>query len=267
MSFRFVGTALSILGTSTASGYYLAAQAPVGATQGPATVVPVIKAKAPPAHPQTAAIETGAKRTRIWIGAGATTNPMTGEPLTHEEKEQGWVAAAIVSPVPAPPIAPAVSAPVPNPPPPPLPPTPVLDEVSAPPQPAEIKKPQVKLRAIEIAQHPAVEPKKPPTPAPPPAAPAKSVAPAGAYRIHLDSYRDEHLVLQAWSELQKAFPTILGSLQSTTAQLEVPHKGRFTRLLAGSFESRQAAETACAAIKKARHTQYCHPLAIGHETS
>ncbi len=251
MSFRFVGTALSILGTSTASGYYLAGGAPAAMPHDPAAVVPVVQAVTPPPA-KAAAANSG--QPRIWVGTGATTNPITGEPLTGAERESGWVlapgtAAARDKPAPRPHTIETAQAPT----------------AQAPA--ADVKKPapHVRTRGIEVAHTPAAEIKKPHTPAP--AAAQTAAAGAGAYRIHLDSYRDEHLVGQAWTDLQKAFPTVLGALQSSTVAVDVPGKGRFTRLFAGSFDSRQAAEKACEAIRKARHSQYCHPLPAGRETS
>ena len=129
MSFRFVGTALSILGTGAgASGYYL--------TQGtasppPAMVVPVTDAgpaahappqplvatrhrdmaeaakppetppPAPPPEPAAADVPdanppfvfngTTYWQPRVFVGPGSIYNPVTGALLTREEQESGWV--------------------------------------------------------------------------------------------------------------------------------------------------------------------------------
>ena len=57
---------------------------------------------------------------------------------------------------------------------------------------------------------------------------------------------------------------MLGTLQPSNVTIDIPKKGKFVRLLAGSFESRDAAEKACAALRKAHSGQYCHPVAPGH---
>ena len=107
MSFRFVGTAIAILSTSTATGYY-AMSGPTGMPQGANMVVPVAHQTGQMGQmgqmPQMAWNDAAADprikavvkagdfwRPRIWVGAGATVNPITGAPLSRDEQESGWV--------------------------------------------------------------------------------------------------------------------------------------------------------------------------------
>ncbi|MEI6557416.1 MAG: SPOR domain-containing protein [Rhodospirillaceae bacterium] len=262
MSFRFVGTALTILSTSTASGLYLASGSPATAPHAPTVVVPVVQAEAPPPAPVKAVVRAGdVWRPRIWVGTGSTINPVTGEPLTHEEQETGWVdgpntfAREIVRTV-ADPLSHAPKAVhEPNP-----------EVMVLPPG----KKAPAWANRSDVALAPGVmveDPPPPPAPAPPPPpAPAAARTEAG-YRIHLESYRDERMVAHAWAALQKANPAVLGSLDASTMTVTVPKKGKFVRLLAGAFGSKAEAEKACAALKKAHRAQYCHPQAPSRETS
>ena len=254
MSFRFVGTALTILSTSGASSLYLAGGMPA-VPHGPTVVVPVTQA--PSADPQIKAVVTADApwRPRIWVGNGAGTNPVTGAPLSREEQESGWVDAPDVF---AREIVRTVADPITGAPKMVREPNPEVLVL----QPGE--KAPAWVRGTKVALAPGVEVAE----APP--APARTQAAARmdtGYRIHLESYHDGHLVAQAWSALQKANPAVLGALRPSTVAVDIPKKGKFVRLLAGSFESKDAAAKACAAIKKTHQHQYCHPLAPGHEAT
>ncbi len=313
MSFRFVGTALTILSTSGASTLYFVNGMPATAPHGATVVVPVTRAETPPDLRIKAVVSANdAWRPRIWVGTGATVNPVTGAPLSREEQESGWVdapdvfAREIVRTVPDAATGAPKMVHEPNP------------EVM-------VLKPGEKapawVRGSQVAIAPGVEIDEPAPPLPAPAsmaAPAPSEARAGSegaaraeahartaghartdphprtetharagagakaeagakmeagaktetgYRIHLESYRDGHQIGPAWSALQKANPTVLGSLQPSLVTIEVPKKGKFLRLMAGSFESKEAAGKACAAIRKAHGNQYCRPLPPGRETT
>lgn len=276
MSFRFVGTALTILSTSGASTLYFADGMPATAPHGATVVVPVTQApaqaptrtEAQAPDPQIKAVVTAKDvwRPRIWVGSGASLNPITGAPLTREEQESGWVDGPEVF---AREIMRTVADPV----------TGAPKLVREPNPEVLVLKPGEKapawVRGSEVALAPGVEIEDAPPPVRMPAptrteAPVKTEAAArmeSGYRIHLESYHDEHLVASAWTALQKANPTVLGALQPSTSVIEIPKKGKFVRLLAGGFETRQQAEKACAALKKAHRNQYCHPLAAGRETT
>ena len=311
MSFRFVGTALTILSTTSASGLYFANGMPASAPHGATVVVPVVQAAATPAgermaaapgaDPQIKAV-VGAKdvwRPRIWVGTGATINPLTGEPLSHDEQESGWVDGPAVF---AREIVRVAADPV----------TGALKAVREPnPEVLVLKQGQKApawVRGTDVALAPGVEIEDAPPPPPPAAAPmamtalvstpapAKAdagkhhrtrtttahaaTAPAattpaaaatataaaeGGYLIHLESYHAEQATARAWAALQMANPAVLGSLKVSTAAVDIPNKGHFVRLLAGGFGNRTAAEKACAAIKKDHPNQYCHPVAPGRE--
>ena len=134
MSFRLVGTALSVLGAGGASGYYMqnasapnavvvpvtrvAAASPVQ-LQAPLPVPAVMAAVAPapvmvaaPTAPPYRITDGVYWQPRVWVGQQATHNPLTGWPLTREEKESGWVDAVPVAAAPAVVVA---AAPVPPP--------------------------------------------------------------------------------------------------------------------------------------------------------
>ncbi|MEI7610351.1 MAG: SPOR domain-containing protein [Rhodospirillaceae bacterium] len=311
MSFRFVGTALTILSTTSASGLYFANGMPASAPHGATVVVPVVQAAAPTAgermvaapgtDPQIKAV-VGAKdvwRPRIWVGSGATVNPVTGEPLSHDEQESGWVDGPDVF---AREVVRVAADPV----------TGALKAMREPNPEVLVLKPGQKapawVRGTDVALAPGVEIEDAPPPPPPAAAPMAMTAPApapakadtakhhrtrtttahaatahtaatpaaaatataaaeGGYHIHLESYHAEQATPRAWAALQKANPAVLGSLKVSTAAVDVPNKGHFVRLLAGSFENRAAAEKACTAIKKDHPGQYCHPVAPGREAS
>ena len=269
MSFRFVGTALAILSTSTSSGYYLANGMPAGTPRGTTVVVPVSQAEAQARSTIKAVVSAdSAWRPRVWVGYGVWTNPMTGAPLTREEQESGWVDAPSVF---AREIVHTVTDP-----------TTGAQRLVREPNPEVLvlkhgEKAPAWVRGTKIALAPGIEIE---AASPPPQARAPAQATANGrvqtaaqakmdagYRIHLESFHNDHMIGQAWTRLQKANPTVLGSLQPSTMTVNIPKKGKFVRLLAGSFENKEAAEKACVALKKSRHHQYCHPLAPGHEAT
>lgn len=230
MSFRFVGTALAILGGAGAASYPDSATlAPGSALVTPAMVVSVQPApSAPlpltPAHPGAEAAPSSVPGTgyhvaagenwlpRLWLRPGAMINPVTGNPLTHEEQESGWVD---------------------------------VPTASAPP----ITTPRVAPPRVAAAQPPA----------------SASEEDNTAYRIHLASYHDDHHAQLGWKILSAAQPAVLGPLHPALVPVTLPKKGRFVRLIAGPFESKAAAEHACAILRKSG--QYCRPMPPDHEAS
>jgi hypothetical protein len=266
MSFRFVGTALSILG-SGASGYYLTSAA---SNQPPTVVVEVSKPASPVAAPapvaatptvvaggqpyavvagrQPYAVVDGAYwQPRVWVGPGAMFNPVTGQPLTRDESESGWVDGAHNMP-----YEPTILAAAPSEPMAAQPPA-VMTAMAAPPPPAASARPVHGGSAHGGAHHGKA------------ASGAAPAAATGDYRIHLESYRDRKPIPEGWKELQAGHPEVLGKLTSSTATVTIPKKGAFVRLLAGPFPNQAAAEHACEALK-ATH-QYCRPVAPGRESS
>ena len=249
MSFRLVGTALSVLGAGGASGYYMqnasapnavvvpvtrvAAASPVQ-LQAPLPVPAVMAAVAPapvmvaaPTAPPYRITDGVYWQPRVWVGQQATHNPLTGWPLTREEKESGWVDAVPVAAAPAVVVA---AAPVPP--------------------------PMAMAPTYTVPAGGGI---------PPGSASAGAAVSDGSYRIHLESYRNTHSVDAAWARLRNARPAVLGDLVPSTVTVTVPSKGTFVRLLAGPFSTREAAERACVTLRKVH--QYCHPVAPGHETT
>lgn len=93
---------------------------------------------------------------------------------------------------------------------------------------------------------------------PPPQTGGTAAAPGG-FAIHLESIRDRAGVQAEWQGLVKRYPS-LGRLPLRPAQaVEVPGKGTFYRVAAGSFASRGEAARACAPVKAAGG--YCAILA------
>ncbi|MEI8394693.1 MAG: SPOR domain-containing protein [Rhodospirillaceae bacterium] len=308
MSFRFLGTALSVLGTG-ASGYYLATATPGG--HGPAVVVPVSRPDAPAsvsapiplravamsaesspqsappqsAPPQSAppqsmaaaperpayAVTNGVYWTpRIWVGYGASHNPLTGAPLTREEAESGWVdgpptmAHEIMDArLSAPPAVRMVSAAPETGAPPRVESAPIVTPLKAGAhrgtKPVAAKVPQ-KL-GQKAAQKPGhKEPRKDKD-----AHKSEQAKAGGGYRIHLESYRDRKMLETAWTQLRNARSAVLGSLTHSTASVNVKGKGTYLRLLAGPFATKAEAEQACAELRQSR--QYCQPVGPGRKAS
>jgi len=83
---------------------------------------------------------------------------------------------------------------------------------------------------------------------------------AGGFAIHLTSIRDQAGVAAEWQATVKKHPS-LAKLEPRPAQvIEVPGKGIFYRVEAGSFASRDEAARACAPLKAAG--AYCAIVAL-----
>lgn len=90
--------------------------------------------------------------------------------------------------------------------------------------------------------------------------PAPRVSPpgrrtSGRFLIHLASYRDAANAEPGWQILLRQAGGALSSLTPTTRQVDVPGKGRYTRLFGGPFANRADASSTCNALQ--RRDMYC----------
>ena len=89
---------------------------------------------------------------------------------------------------------------------------------------------------------------------------AKAPSAAGGFAIHLASIRDQAGIAAEWQATAKKYPS-LAKLKPRPAQpIEIPGKGTFYRVEAGSFASRDEAAQACAPLKAAG--AYCAIVAL-----
>ncbi len=80
----------------------------------------------------------------------------------------------------------------------------------------------------------------------------------GPWSLHLVSIRDGSLVEDEWQRLQKRHPSALGALSLAVEEIDIPEKGHFFRVLAGSLDSEASAKSVCGALAAA--DQYCRPI-------
>ncbi|MGV6800395.1 MAG: SPOR domain-containing protein [bacterium] len=78
---------------------------------------------------------------------------------------------------------------------------------------------------------------------------------AGEYAIHLASYRREENVYRGWAELRQLYPDLLSGLAARISIVDLPEQGRFLRLKAGPFASKEEANQICRVIKD--NGDYC----------
>ena len=90
-----------------------------------------------------------------------------------------------------------------------------------------------------------------------PTAPARS-APSGRYAIHLASYRQSANVRPGWDVLRRQYPEILQGLQARGADVMIPGKGEYVRLLVGPFSTPDDARLLCAHLKSL--DEYCNVM-------
>lgn len=91
-----------------------------------------------------------------------------------------------------------------------------------------------------------------------PAAPAAATAKAaGAYTVHLASYRNRDGALAGWQTLRRAAAP-LAALEPMYRAVDLPGRGSFVRVTAGHFADKAAAHSFCQTIKVA--VGYCQPL-------
>lgn len=89
----------------------------------------------------------------------------------------------------------------------------------------------------------------PPEPAPAPApVPPKSVA-AGNFQVQVAAVRSETQARAAWSDLQRKYPDLLGTLSLTVVRADLGAKGVFYRIRGGPIAENDAARALCDKLK------------------
>lgn len=168
-------------------------------------------------------------------------------------------AAPTVTVAPAPAPAPAATAPI--------------TSVEQPPvvtQPVTQSAPQVvrslpqPVTPVVPAQPPAIVPAYPqtgsgtvgtpaaPAPQAQPGIPAVTAPAGGPFRLQLGSLRDMAAAQQHWKTAQTRGGGILSGMQPQVLKVEIPGKGTYFRVQAGSWPTRQDAQQACETLKQAR---------------
>jgi cell division septation protein DedD len=112
-------------------------------------------------------------------------------------------------------------------------------------------------RAAKPAQT-AAKPKAETPPAKPAQTAAKTAPPApkpGSYAVHLASFRTVAGAKREWTDLQAAFPALLGGLSVAVEPADLGERGVFQRVLAGAFAKRAEARDLCARLEA--RDQYC----------
>lgn len=95
----------------------------------------------------------------------------------------------------------------------------------------------------------------------PAAAAAPAPAPRGPqYGVHLASYKTETSLRTGWTVLSQDHGDLLAGVSPFATSVDVPGKGRFTRLLAGPIESATRAKDLCASLQ--RRDVYCAVLPL-----
>lgn len=87
------------------------------------------------------------------------------------------------------------------------------------------------------------------TPSPVINASVSTSAPSG-YRVQIAALRSDEEARQAWTRLQRKHADILGAHAATISRVEIPERGTFYRVQAGPWRDRNAAEEACAKLKR-----------------
>lgn len=102
--------------------------------------------------------------------------------------------------------------------------------------------------AVSEAVEPAAAPK--PTPAAPIAV-AAAPASAGAWVVQIMALREEAAAKSAWASMQKTHASILGGHALDIEKADLGDKGTFYRVRAAGFDTKSAAQSACAQLKTA----------------
>ena len=103
--------------------------------------------------------------------------------------------------------------------------------------------------AAKMPEKPAVKP-APVVAAKPPAAPKKAAEIASAnYRVQLGAFRSVDAAEKAWTDLQKAHKSLLGTVPHRVQSVEIKGKGMFHRLQAGAFADKAEASSLCGDLK------------------
>jgi hypothetical protein len=77
----------------------------------------------------------------------------------------------------------------------------------------------------------------------------------GGYGIHLASYHETATAQAGWELLRDRHADLFGGLDARGAQVTIPQKGDFIRLLVGPFDIEADAEAVCAQLKA--REEYC----------
>ena len=83
------------------------------------------------------------------------------------------------------------------------------------------------------------------------------------FGVHLASYRNTARATTEWRNLQRDNPDLLGLLEPRVKQVDIKERGRFYRLIAGGFSTKEKAEALCATLK--RKKTYCVPTGFEGE--
>ncbi|MHA6289489.1 SPOR domain-containing protein [Maricaulis sp. CAU 1757] len=86
---------------------------------------------------------------------------------------------------------------------------------------------------------------------------ALETAPSVMHAVHLASYRSEAMAAAGWLALQARFEGLAG-LEPRLEAADLAERGRFLRLKAGPFDSREEARRACVVIEAAG--EYCRAV-------
>ena len=73
----------------------------------------------------------------------------------------------------------------------------------------------------------------------------------GAFLIQLAAFRDQASAEQSFARLQRAHPTLLGSLRSDIERADLGDRGVFYRLRAGPLATKETASDLCTKLKAA----------------
>ncbi len=199
--------------------------APAPAEQSPATEIPTAQA---PAAPAVTAPEPGQSE-----GQATATAPTGQETAPAAEATQPD----------QPPAAPDVTMDQP------LPPA----GANAATEPTPVPEQEAPAQASNQAANQPTEITPQPTATPEPAKTQEAaVAPTGGgnSRVQLAAGKSEDAVKKEWARLQKAYPSLLGSLSLTVQRVDKGSAGVFYRLQAGPLADAAAAKQLCASLKQ-----------------
>lgn len=118
------------------------------------------------------------------------------------------------------------------------------------PAPATTPPPAPSAPAAPAAAQPAPTPAPAPSPAPRPT-PAAAPAATGAWVVQIGAFRDTTRANTEWAGVQRKHPSILGSASADIQRADLGDRGIWYRLRASGFASKDAANSACAALKAA----------------
>ena len=111
----------------------------------------------------------------------------------------------------------------------------------------EGKGPAAARAASPVGARPSAVGSVAPAAKPAPAVPAPP--PAGGWAVQVAAVRDPAEVPGEWRRVAARHPGVAGLAPREPQAVEVPGRGRFWRVLAGSFATRAEAEAACARVR------------------